>query len=208
GTPSVAGTYNFQVWVRNAGSIAPFDAWRPAGPFVVAGPPPLRVTSFSANQLFPLPAGTPVTWTASASGGTGPYAYKFWIHDGAAWTIGRGWSASNTFDWTPAFAANYNFQVWVRNRGSGATYDAGDGFGPYNVAVPGPLTVPSLAADRTFPAPAGTPVTWTALARGGAGPYTYRFWVHNGAGWSIGQDWSTSSSWSWIPPAAGSFYFQ
>lgn len=206
--PSGPGTYNFQVWVRNAGSGAPFDAWSPAGPFLVTAPPSLRVTSLTPNQAFPVPAGTPVTWTANASGGTGPYGYKFWINDGAGWTVGRDWSPSNTFDWTPSVSGNYVYQVWVRNNGSGATYDAWDGFGPYNVTVPGPLTVTSLTADRTFPVPAGTPVTWTALARGGFGPYTYRFWVNNGSSWTIGQDWSPSPSWSWIPPAAGSYFFQ
>jgi Metallo-peptidase family M12 len=208
-TPVVPGTYNFQVWARNAGSAATmFDAWRPAGPFVVSGPPPLTVTSFTANQAFPVPAGTPVTWTSTASGGTGPYTYKFWIYDGASWTLGKDWSTTNTFEWTTSIAGSYSFQVWVRNAGSGATYDAWGGFGPYGVTAPGPLSITTLTADRTFPVPAGTPVTWTALARGGIGPYTYRFWVNNGSAWSLGQDWSASPVWTWVPPAAGSYHFQ
>jgi len=207
-TPPGPGTYNFQVWARNAASGAMFDAWRPAGPLVVTGRPALTITSLFANQAFPIPAGTPVTWTAFASGGSGPYSYKFWIYDGVTWTLGSDWSTANTFEWTPSFAGNYSVQVWLRSIGSAAAYDGWGGFGPYGVTSPSALAVTSLTADRTSPVPAGTPVTWTALARGGIGPYTYRFWVNDGSTWTLGQDWSASSSWRWIPPAAGSYRFQ
>jgi Metallo-peptidase family M12 len=207
-TPAAPGTYNFQIWARNAGSLTTFDAWCPAGPFDVNGPPPLALTSFTANQAFPVPANTPVTWTATSSGGNGPYTYKFWVYDGAAWTLGRDWGTANTFDWTPSIPGTYSFQVWARNIGSVATYDAWGGFGPYIVTVPGPLAVTGFTADRAFPVPAGTPVTWTAVARGGFGPYTYRFWVNDGSTWTLGQDWSASPTWTWIPPAAGTYSFQ
>ncbi len=207
-TPMNPGTYNFQVWVRNAGSGAEYDAWRGTQPFVVNGPAPLSVTSLTASQAFPLPAGTPVSLAAAASGGTGPYTYKFWIYNGTTWTVGRDWGASNAFTWLPSSPGTYSFQVWARNAGSSANYDAFGAFGPYTVTAPAALTVTSLLADRVFPVPAGTPVIWTASARGGTGPYTFKFLVYNGSTWTIAQDWGPSSTWTWVPPAAGSYQFQ
>ncbi len=207
-TPANPGTYSFQVWVRNAGSLTNYDAWLGAGPFVVNQPQPLAVTSFMANQAFPIPAGSPVNWTATASGGTGPYTFKFWVYNGATWTVGRDWGASNSFAWWPPSPGTYFLQVWARNAGSSANYDAWRGSGPHGVTAPAPLTATSLTPDRVFPVAAGTPVTWTGLARGGSGPYTYRFLVFNGSSWSVGQDWSPLSTWTWVPPAMGSFFFQ
>jgi glucose/arabinose dehydrogenase len=207
-TPVASGTYSFQVWVRNAGSSASYDAWLGTGPYVVNGPQPLTVTSLVSSQTFPIPSGTPVNWTAAASGGTGPYTYKFWIYNGATWTLGRDWGASNSFAWSPPSPGTYSIQVWARNSGSSADLDAWSPFGPYSVTAAAPLSATNLVADRMFPVPAGTPVTWTALARGGSGPYNFKFWVYNGSSWSVGQDWSTSSVWTWVPPSAGSYVFQ
>ena len=73
-----------------------------------------------------------MTWTATATGGTGPYTYKFFVYDGSTWTMGQDWSASNTWTWTPPGPGTYNFQVWARNAASGALFDAWRPAGPLN----------------------------------------------------------------------------
>jgi len=47
---------------------------------------PLTVSSVTANQASPQAAGTPLTITATATGGTTPYQFKWWVWNGSAWT--------------------------------------------------------------------------------------------------------------------------
>jgi cell wall-associated protease len=78
----------------------------------------LKVTRLTADKANPQPVGTTVTFTAAASGGTGPYEYR-WVHyNGSKWAVGQEWSTSNTFTWTPTVAADHCIQVFVRSAGS------------------------------------------------------------------------------------------
>ena len=54
-----------------------------------------------------------------------------------SWSVGQDWSATPTWTWTPAAPANYIFQVWVRNAGSGAIYDAYRDAGPATIGSAG-----------------------------------------------------------------------
>src|SRR6185503_370604 len=71
-----------------------------------------NVTSLTLTPDVPAPRGlgTTVTWTAVAGGGQGPYQYRFYVWDGAAWTLTQDWSPSNTFAWTPS-VANLAYRV-------------------------------------------------------------------------------------------------
>jgi hypothetical protein len=207
--PAVPGTYSVQVWARNAGSSAVYDAWRGSGSFTVTAPPPLQLTSLTADRLFPVPAGTPVRWIASATGGTGPYSFKFLISDGTSWQVGRDWSTANSWVWVPALSGVYTVQVWARNSGSATLYDSWLGSPPVVISPATPLTVTSLTIGANAGAAATnttTPVVASAI--GGFGPYTYKFLVSNGTTWSVGQDWSSSSVWNWTPGAQGVYSLQ
>ena len=206
--PPVSGTYAIQVWIRNAGSAAVYDAWQGVPSFPIGAPTTPTITSFSADRTGAAPAGTPVTWTAATSGGTGPYSYRFYVFNGTTWSIARDWAASNVWTWIPQAAGTYSFQVWQRNTGSAAPYDAWRAAGPMTVTAPAPLSVSSILTWPGAPLVAGGPAIVSASASGGTGPYTYRFWVFNGATWSVGRDWGTSSTWTWTPPAAGTYFFQ
>ena len=69
--------------------------------YTVTAPAALSVTGLSPDRVLPVPAGTPVTWEATATGGAGPYTYKFHVFNGSAWTIGQDWSAANMWTWVP-----------------------------------------------------------------------------------------------------------
>ncbi len=206
-TPTAGGTYSFQVWVRNAGSTADNDAWRSFGPIAVPEPSGLTVTTLTPSTPQVMWQ-TPVTWTASAVGGAGPYTYEFNAYDASGRADGREWGPSNSWTWTPTEVGFVSVEVRARNAASTAAYDAQRSFGPVNVAAPSVLTVASQRTTATFPVTVGTPVTWTAAALGGTGPYTYLFYVFSDGVWTIGRDWSPSNIWTWTPSSAGSYRFQ
>jgi cell wall-associated protease len=81
----------------------------------------LTLTSLTANRTAPQPAGTTITFTATASGGTAPYQFKWWLWVGTGWWVVRDWGAGNTYTWTPTVAnAQHQVTVWARSAGQTA----------------------------------------------------------------------------------------
>jgi hypothetical protein len=169
---------------------------------------PLALTNLTANLTAPQLVGTPITFTATATNGTAPYSYKWWVFDGVTWTILQNWSASSTYTWTPTAANSaYRVAVWVRSANN--TTDAYDNLqsngsiafpvNPASLAVP--LTLTSLTADLPSPQPAGSTITFTATAAGGTAPYHFKWFVFDGKSWIVMQDWSTSNTWIWTAPS-------
>jgi hypothetical protein len=115
---------------RSAGNTAQSVGYPASGvsgvtPFAI-GVPVSTLTGLMAELGLQLP-GTPVTFTASAAGGTAPYQFKWWLWDGATWTVLEEWSTGNTFAWTPSTPnPNYAIGVWVRSAGN--TADQPDGY--------------------------------------------------------------------------------
>jgi cell wall-associated protease len=126
-TPTVANpNYQVGVWVRSAGITADtYDRPQSTGniPFAIGSN--LTLSSLTPDKAAPQPRGTTVTFTATATGGTAPYSYKWWVFDGATWVVVQNWMGSNTYAWTPTVAnPNYQVGVWVRSAGITAdTYD-------------------------------------------------------------------------------------
>src|SRR5262249_25896509 len=86
------------------------------GPFAIQEPVLTGLTADLGPQL----PGAAVTFTAIAAGGTVPYQFKWWLWDGATWTVLADWSGGNTFAWTPS-APNSNYAVAVQVRSAGNT---------------------------------------------------------------------------------------
>ena len=106
-------TYYFAVQALNAAGPSPYS-----NEVSATLTSPLTVTNLTANRTSPQPAGTTTTFSATASGGTPPYQYKWWIVSGATQTVGSNWSANSSFAWTPTAAANYTIRVWARHASS------------------------------------------------------------------------------------------
>jgi glucose/arabinose dehydrogenase len=130
--PSQTGVYAVQVWVRQAGSGVSYHAWAGTNYFSV-GTPTIQV-SLAANRAFPFSTGTPVTWTASASGSAN-LEYQFWLYNDTSksWSIRQPYGSSNTWVWPPSQTGVYAVQVWVRQAGSGVSYHAWAGTNYFSV---------------------------------------------------------------------------
>lgn len=124
-TPASVGSYAFQVWARQVGSSATWDVWRSTN-FLEVSQTPAKLEQLAASTALPATAGTPITWTARASGGTaGPLEYCFYLYrEGAGWSLLRGYTSNGSVSWTPTVPGTYAVQAWVRSAGSSASYES------------------------------------------------------------------------------------
>lgn len=199
-TPTWAdeGDYALQVWVRNNGSTAAYDAYTGTSIFHIQRAS-LQLTT---PTLFPVAVGTTITWTADVPDPSVTMEYEFWLYNGATsqWSLGQGYGTQKTFSWTPLVTGSYAVQVWARQVGSTAAYDLYRSTGLFNV-VSTPAQMVSLTSNVALPATAGTTITWTAGATGGTAPLEYQFWRQDGGTWIKVQDYSSQNTYSWITTA-------
>lgn len=207
-SPTVPGTYHVQVWVKHAGSVAAWDAYGSGAAEITAGEPlSVRWSSAPAGRVT---AGRRHYWQAEARGGTaGPLEYQFWRYNGqtGTWTILQPWGASRQVFWTPTTAelGSYALQVWVRNAGSTAPYDAWLG-ASVTVVDQQPVTAVQVSADTSFPAPPGL-ITWRARSDSPDAEYRFLVLSPNGT-WSIIRDYLPVSSATFLPSLEGVYALQ
>jgi len=158
---SSAGTFNVILIVSDSGS--PQQTANSQKSVTVTSPPPPRLTvSFSYSPTSPQ-VGQQVTFSGSASGGTSPYTFSWSFGDG---TTGTGSSTPHTY----SSAGTFNVVMTVSDNGSPQQASSSQ----HSVTVTNPPS--SLAVSFAFnpsSPEAGQPVTFTASASGGSGPYSF-----------------------------------
>ena len=118
--PTVAGTYNVGVWVRDgkhAGSTG-FNDRKIINGYVIAPNGPPTISGLSPDKASPQVVRTTIIWTCSASDPEGdPIIYRFWLQTGSGvpWIVTQDWSSLNTWTWTPTAPGTYNVGCWVRD---------------------------------------------------------------------------------------------
>ena len=130
-TPTVAGSYAIEAWVRSHGSVDTCDDWGFVPTFVVTSPGTIvgpHDVTLAVNRQFPVQAGAAVTMTAAAAA-TGSLEYQFWLYDSntALWSMLRDYASSPSATWNPTTAGTYAAEVWIRSQGSSARYEAWQG---------------------------------------------------------------------------------
>jgi hypothetical protein len=155
------------VWVKSSGSSAAFDAWSSTGNFQINPPGPVQITSLASSVTLPAPVGTPITLSATATGGSPPVQFKFWLRDpSGTWVVLQDYSPASNVIWTPAQAGNYVVQVWARSTGSAAAFEDWRGTPTFTINPPVVLMVSSLRPSVILPAMVTNSMTWTAIAAG------------------------------------------
>ena len=108
-TPSQLGTYKVEVTVQNSANTTKTSTYNLESVGSIVTTP--TVDSFGANLASPQNAGTDITLSASASGGTAPYQYQFTANG----TVIQSYSTAATCKWTPDSAATYTLGVTVKD---------------------------------------------------------------------------------------------
>jgi hypothetical protein len=220
-----AGTYGFSVWARDASSAGAFGNSSGRWDAFSSTTYMLTVSACTAVGLSSSPPstttiGTPVTFTASASGCPNP-SYQFWmLAPGAtSWTLAQAYSTTRTFNWatTGKAAGTYGWSVWARDASSSGT--SGNGAGTWDAYSSSQYTLsttaavtPCMGVSVTSAPPSttavGNPVTFTANASGCPNP-SYQFWMlaPGASSWTLTQAYSTTKTFNWVTTgkAAGTY---
>ena len=197
---SPAGAYTIKVDARSAGSASNSEASATAVYTLTAPVIPVSSVSLTPSLSSPQTTGNAVTFTAAASGGTTPYQYQFTVTTpGGTPEVIQTWS--NTATWTlpnTSPAGTYTVVVDARSAGSSSTSEATRSLS-YVLSVPvvPPVNDVTLTPSLSSPRTAGTAVTFTAAASGGATPYQYQFTVTAPGGTAtVVQAYSTTATWT------------
>jgi len=156
----------------------------------------------SADRSTPQPVGSQITFSAAASGGSGNYEYYFTYRnpETGTWSVGQAYSSNASWTWntTGLPVGTYTIQVWARNSGSTASYEAYRSIS-YTLATVQPASSVTVTTSKSTPQPVGSQITFSATATGGSGNYEYYFTYYNPetGTWSVGQAYSSNASWTW-----------
>jgi hypothetical protein len=127
-TPTSAdvGTWEVFIWIKDAYTPSNMNtyghaAWYNAGNVEVTTPAPVTVTGTGSPSTSP--AGTTISWTATASGGIpGTYQYALFRRRAgtSTWTpdvTAPNWQTSRTMSWTPTAndVGTWEIFVWVKD---------------------------------------------------------------------------------------------
>jgi Cysteine-rich secretory protein family len=197
------GTYGIEVDERSLGSSEPYQ--RVSNLSYVLAMTPCASATLGASPASPGATGSTVTLTASSTGCVSPQ-YRFWIRaPNGTWSMRQDYSASNTFAWSgTGQAGTYGIEVDVRDQLASVSYDTVRNI---TYVVTG-CTAATLAATPANSAPRGTAVSLAATATCPGTP-TYKFWIKApGGAWTAAQQYSTSSTYAWMPTSAGTYYLE
>ncbi len=192
-TPAEAGNYKVRVYVKDADGtkVSKLSAAVTVAPLALSS---VKADKTSAN------VGEAVTWTASASGGTGTLKYYFILYKDGSRIATRSYSTAKTFSYIPTEPGTYKVRVYVKDADGTKIKKLSSGV-TVSEAV---FTISSLKANKTA-ADTGETITWTATASGGSGALKYYFILYKDGSRIATRSYSTAKTFSYTPSEAGTY---
>jgi hypothetical protein len=196
-----AGDYSFMVDVRRSGTSG-YDATSSTLVYTASQPAGhCTGVTLAAVDTGGTTCGGPVirfTATATCPAGVIPQ-YRF--YENGAHKGGTGFTPAATLDWdssTDPTPTQAKFYAEVSGDG-GTTVDATSSELAYPTVTygSGDKTCLQVALTPLWPQASGTTMTTTLTDTCAGGPHHYRYWRMTPAGWSIVQDWTSSTTLTW-----------
>ena len=165
--------------------------------------PPLSAVSLGASPTSPRLAQTPITLTATPSGGQNvQYKFRVSSNNGGTWTDLRAFQTGNTFVWTPAATGAYLLSAVAREGTAGANFQSAS----VAFSINPPLTGVALSVSPASPKPTNTAVTLHATPTGGAQlEYAFSAAVGGTSSYSNLGGWQTAPTYVWQNLSPGTF---
>ena len=199
-TPTQTGVFPLVVRVKAVNSTNLYDVQNDLF-YTVSGASALSGVTLAASPVSPQLVNTPITLTATASGGTN-LEYQFSATLNGTATVLRAYAGTPTCTWTPATAGSYTLQVLARVVGTTQNPNT-TGSLSYTITAGTPLTAIAVSASPTT-GTVSQPTTITALPTGGKS-LLYQFWLGDPTVTTstLLKDYSTAATCSWTPTTAG-----
>ena len=194
-TPTEAGSYKAKVYVKDTAGTK-VNKTSSAVTVTAAGP---KISSVKAGVTSAY-AGDKITWTATASGGSGTLQYYFNLYKDGVRIKTRAYSTANTFSYTPTESGTYKVRVYVKD----AAENKVNKLSAAVTVTLGPPAVISVKAGKTSAA-AGEKITWTAVAVGSEQPLQYFFVLYKDGTRIKTRSYSTTKTFSYTPTEAGTY---
>ena len=117
-TPTAPGNYFISATARDGinGTEVNNSLW-----YTISVATPLTMVTVTASKASPQPVNTPITFTATATGGT-QVQYQFWLYNPnatPAWSQLQAYSAQAACTWTPVVAGQYQISITAKDGVSG-----------------------------------------------------------------------------------------
>jgi hypothetical protein len=203
-SPGIAGTYRFEVDLRDATESTVYDVVANSTYVLQSG---ASCTGALLTASPPSPGGTGVSVTMTGSSATCPNPrYRFWVKDpGSRWSMVRDYSAATTHSWAQTgLAGTYSLEVDVRDASETTAYDVVANLS-YMVAG---CSAAGISANPPTTAAHGTTITLTGSATC-LGTPSYKFWVKApGGSWQVVQGYGASNTLMWTPAVAGTYHLE
>ncbi len=200
-TPTTAANYTLTVTAREANKANVVQA---STPYRIV--PPVSAVALSVSPTSPMPVNSPLTLTATATGGTtDEYHFQASYQDAAGPHLLdlQAYSINNTCIFTPTIATAYQLIVYCKQVGDQT--DEAQASVSYQIVTP--LSGITLTPSAYTPMSVYNQVTFTAAAIGGT-HVQYQFWCYNPANtpaWTELQAYSSAPSYRWTPTAPGNY---